>query len=63
MPYTIDYITNEGVSTETWRGNLAEAQILATRAVESGGIDRVEVRDAGGDLLFHYPRVTHSGRR
>lgn len=67
MAYQIEStLRGQLVATETWDDLLFEsAKEHARTLVENGIADRVEIRDANGSLVFHYPRVMRPawGRR
>ena len=58
IPYEIIYFKGGKRNGQTCPGNLVDARKLARESVK-GGADRVEVRNAFGDLMFEYPEITH----
>ena len=59
MPYVISYMQNGGslIGSEAWPRGFEEAKAHAKKAVLVGTAERVEIRDEGGSLVYHYPRV------
>ena len=57
MSYTIRYFRDGEHFDEEWQGSLSDAKDTVVGHVAVGGVDRTEVRDAAGLLVFHYPRT------
>jgi hypothetical protein len=47
-------------ATERWVGKLSLARIVARQAVINKTVERIEIRNETGQLVFRYPQVTQS---
>lgn len=63
MPLHItESLNGQTTSIGQWEEILFEsAKEHARTVVENGLADRVEIRDDGGNLVFHYPRTLRAG--
>lgn len=58
MAFTVHYFKSSGtVTEERWIGKPVLAQIVARQAVLNNIAVRVEIRNEGGELVFHFPPV------
>jgi hypothetical protein len=52
----ITHFKGREMSIEHWSDqSLREVKDTVCQWVRDGSVDRVEIRDANGDLVFHYP--------
>lgn len=61
MRFRVDYFDAKGLTgSDVSFTNLELAKAMAEKSVASGTAERAEVRDEGGQLLFHHPRTLRS---
>lgn len=62
MRYTINYFKRERLERAEHLGEatLDECRAVANDTVTSGTVDRVEIRDEQGTLVFQWPRTIHA---
>lgn len=64
MPYRVDYHEDgKPAWSDISFADFEFAKSVAQDAVDNGLAQRVEVRDGGGTLLFHYPRIMRTANR
>jgi hypothetical protein len=59
VSFLIRHYKSDQFTDVIWSGTLADAQDTFCQSVRDGTFDRVEIRDANNEPIFHYPLEVH----